>query len=51
LEASKIDPEPVEQRRGWRHSGFSVDDRVRHAVGDTAPLYRLVQYPPTPPSV
>jgi hypothetical protein len=44
LEAGKIDLALVEQIRGWRHSGFSVDGSVRLVAGDTAGLYRLAQY-------
>ena len=30
--------------RGWRHSGFSVDNSVRIAAGDQAGMQRLIEY-------
>jgi hypothetical protein len=34
----------VEQIRGWRHSGFSVDQSVYLRAGDQAGIERLMQY-------
>ena len=30
--------------RGWRHSGFSVDQSVRVEAGDTEGIQRLIEY-------
>ena len=42
--ADKIDQSTEDQMRSWPHSGFSVDDSVCLAPGDTFGLERLAQY-------
>jgi ribosomal protein S27E len=44
LAEGKIEPEVVENMRGWPHSGFSVDQSVYLPAGDRAGIERLVQY-------
>lgn len=44
LAEGKIEPEVVENMRGWPHSGFSVDQSVLLPAGDRAGIERLVQY-------
>jgi hypothetical protein len=44
LAEGRITPEVVQQMRTWQHSGFSVDNSVRLAAGDTAGIERLAQY-------
>ncbi len=44
LAEDKIEPEVVENMRGWPHSGFSVDQSVHLPAGDRAGVERLVQY-------
>jgi hypothetical protein len=44
LDACKIDPDVVANMRGWRHSGFNVDNSVRIEAGDHAGMRRLVEY-------
>ena len=44
LAEEKIEPEVVENMRGWPHSGFSVDQSVLLPAGDRAGIERLVQY-------
>jgi len=44
LRQEKIAPGVIEQIRGWRHSGFSVDQSVHLRAGDQAGLERLMQY-------
>lgn len=44
LAEEKIEPETVENMRGWPHSGFSVDQSVYLPAGDRAGIERLVQY-------
>jgi hypothetical protein len=44
LDACKIDPDVAANMRGWRHSGFNVDNSVRIEAGDHAGMQRLVEY-------
>jgi hypothetical protein len=44
LDAGKIDLEIVANMRGWKHSGFGVDNSVRLEAGDHAGMQRLVEY-------
>ncbi len=44
LRLGKIEPAVVEQMRGWKHSGFSVDQSVHLRAGDQAGIERLMQY-------
>jgi len=44
LAEGKIEPEVVENMRGWPHTGFSVDQSVLLAAGDRAGIERLVGY-------
>ena len=44
LTGGKIEPEVVASMRGWRHSGFSVDQPVFLPAGDRAAIERLVEY-------
>ncbi len=44
LAAGKIDQETVNNMRSWTYSGFSVDNSVYLAPGDTFGLERLAQY-------
>jgi len=44
LDACKIDPDVAANMRGWRHSGFNVDNSVRIEAGDNAGMQRLVEY-------
>ena len=44
LAEEKIEPEVVENMRGWPHSGFSVDQSVLLPANDRAGIERLVQY-------
>jgi hypothetical protein len=44
LRLGKIEPAVVEQIRGWRHSGFSVDQSVYLRASDQAGIERLMQY-------
>ena len=44
LAEEKIEPEVVENIRGWEHSGFSVDQSVFLPTGDQAGIERLIQY-------
>jgi len=44
LAEEKIEPEVVENMRGWEHSGFSVDQSVYLPAGDQAGIERLIQY-------
>lgn len=44
LAAGKIDQETVNNMRSWTRSGFSVDNSVYLAPGDTFGLERLAQY-------
>jgi len=44
LDAHKINDETVGNMRGWKHSGFSVDNSVRIEKGDQAGMQRLIQY-------
>ena len=44
LAKEKIEPEVVENMRGWEHNGFSVDQSVLLPAGDQAGIERLVQY-------
>jgi hypothetical protein len=44
LDACKIDLEVAANMRGWKHSGFNVDNSVRIEAGDHAGMQRLVEY-------
>ena len=44
LDACKIDLETAANMRGWRHSGFNVDQSVRIEARDYAGMQRLVEY-------
>jgi hypothetical protein len=44
LDACKIDPDLAANMRGWRHSGFNVDNSVRIEAGDHTGMQRLVEY-------
>lgn len=44
LAEGKISEEIVASIRGWRHSGFSVDQSVRVETGDTDGLRKLIEY-------
>ncbi len=44
LTEGKITEEVVANIRGWRHSGFSVDQSVRIETGDTEGLRKLTEY-------
>ena len=44
LREGKVEPEVVEQMRGWKHSGFGVDQSVHLQAGDRAGIERLVRY-------
>jgi ribosomal protein S27E len=44
LAEGKIEPEVVENMRGWPHSGFSVDQSVFLPAGDRKGIERLAQY-------
>jgi len=44
LREEKIEPEVVENMRGWQHSGFSVDQSVFLPAGDQQGIERLVRY-------
>ena len=44
LAEEKIEPEVVENIRGWEHIGFSVDQSVFLPAGDQAGIERLIQY-------
>jgi hypothetical protein len=44
LDAHKINDETVGNMRGWKHSGFSVDNSVRVDKGDKAGMQRLIEY-------
>jgi hypothetical protein len=44
LAEGKIEPEVVENMRGWPNSGFSVDQSVLLTAGDQSGNERLVQY-------
>jgi hypothetical protein len=44
LDEHKINDEIAGNMRGWRHSGFSVDNSVRIAAGDQAGMLRLIEY-------
>jgi Putative transposase/Transposase zinc-binding domain len=44
LDAGRIDMEVVANIRGWKHTGFSVDNSVRIEAGDHPGMQRLVEY-------
>jgi ribosomal protein S27E len=44
LDEHKINDEIAASMRGWKHSGFSVDNSVRIEHGDKAGMQRLVEY-------
>ena len=44
LDEHKINDEIAGSMRGWKHSGFSVDNSVRIERGDKAGMQRLVEY-------
>jgi hypothetical protein len=44
LAEGKIEPEVVQNMRGWPNSGFSVDQSVLLSAGDRSGIERLVQY-------
>jgi len=44
LDSCKIDMAVAASMRGWRHSGFSVDNSVRIDSGDKAGMQRLIEY-------
>ena len=44
LGEGNITEEIVASIRGWRHSGFSVDQSVRVETGDTDGLRKLIEY-------
>jgi hypothetical protein len=44
LDEHKITEEIAGNMRGWKHSGFSVDNSVRVEGGDHAGMQRLVEY-------
>ena len=44
LAEGKIEPEVIENMRGWPHSGFSVDQSVFLPANDRPGIERLVQY-------
>jgi len=44
LEEHKINDEIAGSMRGWKHSGFSVDNSVRIPAGDKAGMQRLIEY-------
>jgi hypothetical protein len=44
LAEEKITPDVVENMRGWKHSGFSVDSSVCIEKADTDALRRVAQY-------
>jgi hypothetical protein len=44
LDTFKINDETVGNMRGWKHSGFSVDNSVRINAGDHAGMQRLIEY-------
>jgi len=44
LDTFKINDEIVGNMRGWKHSGFSVDNSVRIEKGDHAGMQRLIEY-------
>ena len=44
LDEHKINDEIAGNMRGWKHSGFSVDNPVRIENGDKPDMQRLIQY-------
>jgi hypothetical protein len=44
LDSHKINNEIAASIRGWKHSGFSVDNSVRIERGDKAGMQRLIEY-------
>jgi hypothetical protein len=44
LDEHKITAEIAGNMRGWKHSGFSVDNSVRINAGDHAGMQRLIEY-------
>jgi hypothetical protein len=44
LDSCKIDLDVAANMRGWKHSGFNVDNSVRIEAGDNAGMQRLVEY-------
>jgi hypothetical protein len=44
LDEMKINETVTASMRGWKHSGFSVDNFVRIQAGDKAGMQRLVEY-------
>jgi hypothetical protein len=44
LDKHKIDEDVAACMRGWKHSGFSVDNSVRISAEDTAGMQRLIEY-------
>jgi len=44
LDEHKINDDIAGSMRGWKHSGFSVDNSVRIERGDKAGMQRLVEY-------
>lgn len=44
LDEHKITDEIAGNMRGWKHSGFSVDNSVRINAGDQAGMQRLIEY-------
>ena len=44
LDEHKINDEIAASMRGWKHSGFSVDNSVRIERGDKAGMQRLIEY-------
>jgi hypothetical protein len=44
LDEHKINDEIAGSMRGWKHSGFSIDNSVRIERGDKAGMQRLIEY-------
>ena len=44
LDEHKINDEIAASMRGWKHSGFSIDNSVRIERGDKAGMQRLIEY-------
>jgi hypothetical protein len=44
LDEHKINDEIAGNMRGWKHSGFSVDNSVRIIAGDHVGMQRLIEY-------
>jgi hypothetical protein len=44
LDEMKINETVAASMRGWKHSGFSVDNSVRIDGGDKAGMQRLIEY-------